>query len=39
MLEYRVSARLIDSHGSEAMCQDARIVLDTALAGAPEFAG
>lgn len=33
MLEYKVSARRIDSHGSEAMCKDARIVLDTGLAG------
>jgi uncharacterized OsmC-like protein len=33
MLEYRVSARRIDSHGSEALCGDARIVLDTDLAG------
>ncbi len=39
MLEYKVSARRIDSHGSEAMCQDARIVLDTARARAPELAG
>lgn len=38
MLEYRVSARRIDGHGPEAMCQDARIALDTALAGAPELA-
>ena len=33
MLEYRVSARRIDSHGSEAMTKEARIVLDTDLAG------
>lgn len=33
MLEYRVSARRIDSHGSEATTKDARIVLDTDMAG------
>jgi len=33
MLEYRVTARRIDSHGSEAMTKDARIVLDTDMAG------
>jgi uncharacterized OsmC-like protein len=33
MLDYRVSARRIDSHGSEAMTKDARIVLDTDMAG------
>jgi uncharacterized OsmC-like protein len=33
MLDYRVSARRIDSHGAEALCKDARIVLDTDLAG------
>lgn len=33
MLEYRVSARRIDSHGSEAMAKEARIVLDTDMAG------
>jgi uncharacterized OsmC-like protein len=33
MLEYRVSARRIDSHGSEATTKQARIVLDTAMAG------
>jgi uncharacterized OsmC-like protein len=33
MLEYNVSARRIDSHGSEATAKDARIVLDTDMAG------
>jgi len=33
MLEYSVSARRIDSHGSEAHTKDARLVLDTDLAG------
>ena len=33
MLEYRVQARRIDAHGSEAATKDARIVLDTDLAG------
>ena len=33
MLEYSVRARRIDSHGSEAMTKDARIILDTDMAG------
>ncbi len=33
MLKYHVSARRIDSHGSEAVTKDARIVLDTDMAG------
>ncbi|EEW24081.1 OsmC family protein [Rhodobacter ferrooxidans] len=33
MLEYHVSARRIDSHGSEATTKDARITLDTDMAG------
>lgn len=33
MLEYRVAARRIDSHGSEAETKAARLVLDTDLAG------
>lgn len=33
MLEYSVSARRVDSHGSEAHTKDARLVLDTDLAG------
>lgn len=33
LLEYSVSARRIDSHSSEANCKDARITLDTDLAG------
>lgn len=36
MLEYRVTARRIDSHGSEATTKDARIVLDTGMAGRPD---
>jgi len=36
MLEYNVSARRIDSHGSEATCKDARIELDTDMAGRPD---
>ena len=33
MLEYRVTARRIDSHGSEARTKAARLVLDTDMAG------
>jgi uncharacterized OsmC-like protein len=33
MLDYHVTARRIDSHGSEASAKEARIVLDTAMAG------
>ncbi len=33
MLEYHVTARRIDSHGSEARTKEARIVLDTDMAG------
>ncbi len=33
MLEYRVSARRIDSHGSEAATKAATLVLDTDMAG------
>ncbi|MBU4530509.1 MAG: OsmC family protein [Hoeflea sp.] len=33
MLEYKVTARRIDSHGSEAAAKEARIVLDTDMAG------
>jgi uncharacterized OsmC-like protein len=33
MLEYKVTARRIDSHGSEAATKQARIVLDTDMAG------
>jgi len=33
MLEYTVTARRIDSHGSEAATKEARIVLDTDMAG------
>lgn len=36
MLEYRVSARRIDSHGSEARTKDATIVLDTDVNGRPD---
>jgi uncharacterized OsmC-like protein len=33
MAQYHVSARRIDSHGSEATTKEARIVLDTDVAG------
>jgi len=33
MLEYTVTARRIDSHGSEATTKEARIFLDTDMAG------
>jgi uncharacterized OsmC-like protein len=33
MLEYRVSARRLDSHGSEATAKDAVLTLDTDLQG------
>jgi uncharacterized OsmC-like protein len=33
MLEYHVTARRIDSHGSEATTKDATLVLDTDMAG------
>lgn len=36
MLEYRVSARRIDSHGSEAATKEARITLDTDVGGRPD---
>lgn len=36
MLEYKVSARRIDSHGSEAFAKDARVLLDTDMAGRPD---
>jgi uncharacterized OsmC-like protein len=36
MLEYRVSARRIDAHGSLARCKDAHITLDTDVKGRPD---
>jgi len=36
---YRVTARRIDSHGSEAEAEFARLVLDTAMAGRLKGAG
>ncbi|NCO85130.1 MAG: OsmC family protein [Rhodobacterales bacterium] len=36
MLEYHVSARRIDSHGSEATAKAAMIPLDTDMAGRPD---
>jgi uncharacterized OsmC-like protein len=36
MLEYKVAARRIDSHGAQATTKDALIVLDTDLAGRPD---
>jgi uncharacterized OsmC-like protein len=36
VLEYKVAARRIDSHGAEASTKEARIVLDTDMAGRPD---
>jgi uncharacterized OsmC-like protein len=36
MLEYRVSARRIDAHGSEASAKDATLTLDTDVNGRPD---
>lgn len=36
MLEYRVNARRIDSHGSAATCKEAEITLDTDVKGRPD---
>ncbi|WP_291859796.1 OsmC family protein [Bradyrhizobium sp.] len=36
MLEYRVSARRLDSHGSVASTKEAEIVLDTDVNGRPD---
>jgi uncharacterized OsmC-like protein len=36
MLEYRVNARRIDAHGSEAATKDAHLVLDTDVKGRPD---
>ncbi len=36
MLEYSVTARRIDAHGSEARTKDALIVLDTDVKGRPD---
>lgn len=36
MLDYRVSARRVDSNGSEATAKAATVVLDTALEGRPD---
>ena len=36
MLEYSVTAKRIDAHGSEACAKDATLVLDTDLAGRPD---
>jgi uncharacterized OsmC-like protein len=36
MLEYRINARRLDSHGSEATCKDARLILDTDPKGRPD---
>jgi uncharacterized OsmC-like protein len=36
MLDYRVTARRIDSHGSEATTKAAHLVLDTDMAGRPD---
>ena len=36
MLEYRVSARRIDAHGSEATAKEASLTLDTDVKGRPD---
>jgi len=36
MLEYNVTAKRLDSHGSVAHCKDAEIVLDTDVKGRPD---
>jgi uncharacterized OsmC-like protein len=36
MLEYKVSAKRHDAHGSVARCKDAKIVLDTDVNGRPD---
>ncbi|MDX2258800.1 MAG: hypothetical protein NW205_07765 [Hyphomicrobiaceae bacterium] len=36
MLEYRVAARRIDSHGSEATTKSATVTLDTDVNGRPD---
>ncbi|MBA4337704.1 MAG: osmotically inducible protein C [Hyphomonas sp.] len=36
MLEYSITAKRIDAHGSEARAKDATLVLDTDLAGRPD---
>lgn len=36
MLEYRVSARRVDSHGSEATTKNATVALDTDVDGRPD---
>ncbi len=33
MLEYEITARRVDSHGSIAQCKDAELVIDTDLSG------
>jgi uncharacterized OsmC-like protein len=35
-MEFDVQARRLDAHESEALCKDARIALDTDLAGNPD---
>lgn len=36
LLEYRVTARRSDAHGSQASAKDAEIVLDTSVEGRPD---
>ena len=36
MLEYSVTARRVDDHGSLAQCKQARLVIDTDLDGRPD---
>lgn len=35
-MQFEVTARRVDAHGSRARCKDAEIVLDTDLAGRPD---
>ena len=36
MLEYNVTAKRIDAHGSVALCKDAEVALDTDVNGRPD---
>lgn len=36
MLEYNVTAKRLDAHGSLALCKDAEVVLDTDVSGRPD---
>jgi hypothetical protein len=39
MMEFTVSAKRLDAHGSTALCKEASITLDTDLAGGTEIRG